>query len=197
VKDRNAPVPQDSNKLRISPESFQQLVQHCNIPSSFVHSLCRHFLPHGRGYHELPSGTSSNGYGHWYLLPVRVQVRCTDKRSGHVASASNSNQMNPFNYLHLPDAEVDIRSSCIAIYSNHDLSNTNSNFVVLNLLDGRWAKVVEEPQVRIAEAIGHSAETGHVLSPYFPHLIYFTSISRWWTNAMSSVNDQLIAYVRK
>jgi hypothetical protein len=135
-------------------------------------------------------------YNYWYFLPVRVQVRCTDKRSGHVASASKSNQMDPFNYLHLPDAEVDIRGSCIAIHASHEILTGHATFNIFNLLDGRWPKVVEEPQIRIAEAVNHSAEAGRTLSPYFVHLVYFTSISRWWTNAMSSVNDQLIAYVR-
>ncbi|KAF2690742.1 hypothetical protein K458DRAFT_482942 [Lentithecium fluviatile CBS 122367] len=102
--------------------------------------------------------------------------------------------MNPFNYLHLPNAEVDIRGSCIGIYSQHNTKTGNSTFVVFSLLDVRWPKVVEEPQVRIAEAIKHSHETGQLKSPYFPHLVYLTSVVRWWTNAMNSVKDQLIAY---
>jgi hypothetical protein len=195
VRDRHATVPRDSNKLRISPASFQDLVQSCRIPPSFVHSLCRHYLPHARGYQEISSTPESTSYGHWYFLPVRVQVLCTDKRSGHAASASSTNQMNPFNYLHLPHAEVDIRGSSIAIYSNHDTKTRNSAFVIFNLLDGRWDKAVEEPRVRISDAIDRSSKSGQPLSPYFPHLIYLTSVSRWWTNAMSSVNNQLISYV--
>jgi hypothetical protein len=105
--------------------------------------------------------------------------------------------MNPFNYLHLPHAEVDIRGSSIAIYSNHDTKSRNSTFVIFNLLDGRWDKAVEEPRVRISDAIDRSSKSGQPLSPYFPHLIYLTSVSRWWTNAMSSVNNQLISYVRE
>jgi hypothetical protein len=105
--------------------------------------------------------------------------------------------MDPFNYLHLPDAEVDIRGSCIAVHSSHDNSTGNSSFVIFNMLDGRWAKVVEEPEVRIAEAIDHATRVECALSPYFPHLVYFTSVSRWWTNAISSINEQLIAYVRE
>lgn len=195
MRNRKTAVPLDSNKLRISAASFQKLVGYCNIPPSFVHSLCRHYLPPGRGFREISSTADSISYDHWYFLPVRVQVRCTDKRCGHTASTSGSNQMNPFNYLHLPDAEVDIRGSCIAIYSKHNTETGNSIFVIFSLLDGRWAKVVEEPQVRVGEAINYSTKTGQLKSPYFPHLVYLTSVSRWWTNAMSSVNDQLISYV--
>jgi len=196
VKDRHVSAPLDANKLRISSESFKRIARFYNLPASFVHTLCRHFLPSGRGYHELTTNNGSDGYGHWYLLPVRVQVRCTDKRKGHVTSASNNNQMDPLNYLHLPDAEVDIRGSCIAVYAGHDLSTGNTTFVIFNLLDGRWAKVVEEPELRLAEAFHRAKKFERTLSPYLPHLVYFTSISRWWTNAISSVNDQLIAYVR-
>ena len=104
--------------------------------------------------------------------------------------------MNPYHYVHLPDMEVDVRGFCIAIYANHDSTTGNSNLVVFNFAQGRWAKVVEEPQKRVAGAIAYSAKNGQKLSPYFLHLVYLTSVSRWWTNVMSSVYDQLIAYVR-
>lgn len=160
-----------------------------------MHALSTHYLPQGHGYYEDFTSTASTSYGHWHIFPVRVQVKCTDKRSGHVSSASNNNQMNPFHYVHLPDVEVDIRGSSIAVYSSHDPAAGNSIFVVFNFLQGRWAKVAEEPQVRIAEAIAHSNNRNQPLSPYFLHLIYLTSISRWWSNIMSSFNDQLIVYV--
>jgi hypothetical protein len=105
--------------------------------------------------------------------------------------------MNPYHYVHLPDMDVDVRGFCIALYTNHDSTTGNSNFVVFNFAQGRWAKVVEEPQKRVAAAIAHSAKNGQKLSPYFLHLVYLTSVSRWWTNVMSSVYDQLIAYVRE
>jgi hypothetical protein len=197
VRDRAAEAPPNANKLRISPASFKQLVQAFDIPASFVDALSTHYLPHGHGHHQISTVPGSDSYGHWYLLPVRVQFACTDQRSGHVASASNSNQMNPYHYVHLPDMEVDVRGFCIAIYANHDSTTGNSNFVVFNFVQGRWAKVVEEPQKRVAGAIAHSANNGQKLSPYFLHLVYLTSVSRWWANVMSSVYDQLIAYVRE
>jgi hypothetical protein len=201
IRDRKTAAPTNSNKLQISATSYQQLVRYCNLPLSFVHALCRHYMPTGRGFREISSTGNAITYDHWYFLPVRVQVLCKKSR-GHTARTPDNDQMNPFNYLHLPNLKVDeegscvdIRGSCIAIYSKHSTLTGHSTFVIFNLLDGRWDKVVEEPRIRISETIALSSKDGQLKSPYFHHLIYLTSTLRWWTNAMNSVNVQLIAYV--
>ncbi|KAF2726635.1 hypothetical protein EJ04DRAFT_582560 [Polyplosphaeria fusca] len=200
IRDRKIAAPTNSNRLQISTSSYQQLVSYCDLPPSFVHALFRHYLPTGRGFREISSINDAITYDHWYFLPVRVQVLCK-KSSGHTVKTPDNNQMNPFNYLHLPDVKVDkkgscvdIRGSCIAIYSKHNTSTGRSTFVIFNLLDGRWDKVVEEPRIRITETIAHANENGQLKSPYFHHLVYLTSTLKWWTNAMNSVNVQLIAY---
>jgi hypothetical protein len=163
-------------------------MKHYHVPPAFVHSLCRHYLPSGRGLRKSVSSKDSRVCDYWYFLPVRVQVKCTDNRIGHVSSTASN--------LHLPDAEVDIRGSSIAIYSSYDTKSENATFMVFSLMDGRWAKVVEEPRVRIEDTIKHFTKIGQARTEQFPHLIYLSSASRWWTNALSSVNEQLISYVR-
>ncbi|KAL8789265.1 MAG: hypothetical protein Q9195_006911 [Heterodermia aff. obscurata] len=102
--------------------------------------------------------------------------------------------MNPFYYLHLADMEVDIRGSQIAIFCRYDSRKRLMIAVVINFMDGRWSKSVLKPQKRIKEGW----ETRHCPSEeqdFFQiHSVYFASALRWWTNALGSVNEQLIAY---
>jgi hypothetical protein len=123
-----------------------------------------------------------------------VQVPCTDEQRSHAASSTGSNQMNPFHYLHLADEKVDIRGSQIAVYLCHDEQEDNSTVIACNFMHGRWPKVVEEPQTRILEAL----ENPNVPNdPMYVHLVFFTTVVRWWNNALHSVNEQLIAYERR
>jgi len=80
--------------------------------------------------------------------------------------------------------------------SSFNISTSSFTYVVFNMMHGGWPKVVQEPQTRIAEAIQHSSSPSTRLGAgCFVHLIYLTSAARWWTNALHSVNEQLIAYV--
>lgn len=104
--------------------------------------------------------------------------------------------MNPFNYLHLPNAEVDIRGSCIAISFSLDVESSSFTNIAFNMMHGGRPKAVEEPQKRITEAIQNWSGSPRQLGRgCFVHLIYPTSAARWWTNTLHSVNEQLIAYV--
>jgi hypothetical protein len=71
--------------------------------------------------------------------------------------------------------------------------------LVFNFMDGRWSHAADEPRKRLHEI--HEwrrdcATTSVKLHPLDAQFIYFTSAMRWWTNALSSVNEQLISYVR-
>lgn len=106
--------------------------------------------------------------------------------------------MNPFYYLHLADVELDIRGSQIAIFCRYDSEGEIITAVVLNFMDGRWSKSVLEPKRRIKEGWemwSCDSKERVEKNPFYVHLVYFTSALRWWTNALGSVNDQLIAYV--
>ncbi|KAL8997690.1 MAG: hypothetical protein Q9169_003097 [Polycauliona sp. 2 TL-2023] len=87
--------------------------------------------------------------------------------------------------------EVDIRGSQIGIHVAHDCQKKATKVISFNFLDGRWAKIVEEPQNRISEALKDPRTPD---DPMFVHLVYLTSIARWWSHALHSVNEQLIAY---
>lgn len=67
--------------------------------------------------------------------------------------------------------------------------------VAINFIDGRWPKTVQEPESRIKDLLGDNADSFLQSNPFFIQLIYLTSATRWWINALNSMNDQLIAYV--
>ena len=188
-------VPKDGAKLRISKAAMEHLISILEIPPDFVFALSRYFLPSGRGFTSNISPSVRNWRDFWYILPVRIQVPCTDTQEGHVKSRAGSNQMNPFHYLHLPNQKVDIRGSQIALSFRYTNGGQATSMLAVNFIDGRWPKVVQEPEKRIKGILSNNAH-GHIgADPFFIHLIYLTSIMRWWPNALNSIHEQLIAYV--
>ena len=103
--------------------------------------------------------------------------------------------MNPLNYLHLAQPAVDVRGSQIAIYFTFDPDTKTSSAVVLNFQDGRWSKVVEEPILRVRESLEQGNRNGCGQDPFIIQAVLLTSALRWWSNVLSSFNDQLISYV--
>lgn len=195
VKNKQDPIPHGSNKLRISKEAFRTLIFRFQICPSFVLAVSQHYLPSSQFSAFLSPPQYANFSEIWYLLPVRIQVKCTDQRRAHATSPTGSNQMNPFHYLHLEDTGVDIRGSRIAIFFRYCKTRKCSKLVAVNFMDGRWSKPVEEPKMRIMESLQFPqllTEDDH----FFPHVIYASSVLRWWINALTSVHDQLIIYVR-
>ena len=67
--------------------------------------------------------------------------------------------------------------------------------VVLNFMDGRWSKSVLEPKTRLKDGWEMLNCTDRPRDPFYLHLVYFSSALRWWTNALGSINDQLIQHV--
>jgi len=195
VKDRDAPLPNDSNKLRISQHAFQRLSLHYSIPPSFTFALSRYYLPTGRGMREYTDSSGATFINIWYLLPIRVQVPSTNNYRDNTAGKESNNAMNPFNTLHLPHPNIEIRGSSIALTLRISKATDSCVCIVLNMMHGGWPKVVEEPQRRITESIRSRREPRERASLHFVHLIYLTSALRWWTNVLHSVNEQLIAYV--
>ena len=188
------PALEDAHKLQISAESLRLLVSRYNIPPSFLFALSRYYLPHGQGFRRYEDHNGKLFWNQWYFLPFRVQVPCTDPQRSHEASTTGRNQMNPFHYLHLPDEKVDIRGSQIAIYLCHDGRSDATTVTAFNFMSGEWRKIIEEPQIRMTEAFEHPSV------PYDPmsiHLVFLTTVVRWWNNALHSVNEQLIAYEQR
>jgi hypothetical protein len=143
------------------------------------------------------SHISDKLFDFWLLLPVRVQVQCPNKKKSHLSSAAGKSQMNPLNYLHLPRSEVDIRGSQIAMYFLFNPDDKVCSTIVFNFQDGRWSRVVEEPILRVKEALQESCKNGSGRDPFYVQAVFLTSALRWWNNALNSFNDQLIAYVCK
>jgi hypothetical protein len=103
--------------------------------------------------------------------------------------------MNPFYYLHLPTPIVDIRGSQIALCFQYNTLERTTTMLAVNFIDGRWPKVVEEPQNRIREVLEASPNLNLIRDPFFIHVVYLSSVLKWWTNALHTLNGQLIAYV--
>jgi len=164
------------------------------VSLAFLLALSRFYLPNGRGFSRYEGPDGKVAWNQWFFLPFRVQVPCTDKKRSHATSTTGSNQMNPFHYLHLPDEEVDIRGSQIAMYVCHDSRTDATTVICFNFMDGRWLGIIEEPQIRMSEALKHPNVPP---DPISMHLVCFTTVMRWWNHALHSVNEQLIAYEKR
>jgi hypothetical protein len=136
-----------------------------------------------------------DSYEFWYILPVRVQVECTDSIHKHVNTTAGRNQMDPFHYLHLDNEKLDIRGSQIGILFQYDYLKRTATTLSVSFQDGRWSKVVEEPRRRIRETLERFGTAECEEDPFFVHVVYMTSVVRWWRNALDSFNNQLIAHV--
>ncbi|KAH6696453.1 hypothetical protein BKA61DRAFT_637246 [Leptodontidium sp. MPI-SDFR-AT-0119] len=140
-------------------------ISRLNISPAFVFALARYYLPSGQGFRSIETG-GEPVIEFWYFLPLRMQVRCTD-------------QMNPFNYLHLPDRQADIRGHYIALYARYNKRLCSATLLVFDFIDGRWSKSAREPYHRI------------------PLTAIQNSAMRWWGVFLDSLNDQLIKYERR
>ena len=103
--------------------------------------------------------------------------------------------MSPFHYLHLPDQKVDIRGSQVALSFHYTDGGLATAMLAVSFVDGRWPKIVQEPEKCIKGTLSKKGQSPVDTDPFFIHLVYFTSITRWWTNALNSIHEQLIAYV--
>ncbi|KAH0536480.1 hypothetical protein FGG08_006661 [Glutinoglossum americanum] len=198
VRSSKIPIPEDARKLRISPTAFRSLISRFEIPAAFTAALCRHYQTCGTGFRDLSGlGTPNSTWDHWCLLPVRVQVPCKDDARVHTKSTAGNNQMDPFHYIHLSDARVDIRGSHIGLLVRCDSSAGQTTAIIVNFQDGRWSQIVEEPIGRIKEAIKSRGDTDAKVEPFFVHLIYLSTVVRWWNNVLLSFNHQLIAHEKR
>jgi hypothetical protein len=195
VRNKSSHVPKDAAKLRITSEALRALMRKQNVSPSFASALAQYFQPPRRAMRHVAHSPSKASYSLWYFLPTRIQVDCTDQQQSHAKSTGGSNQLDPFHYLHLPDMLVDIRGSRIGIHARHCAEKGSTGSVVVNMLDGRWSKIVEEPYTRIKESIEAANSALSMPSPIASHLVLLTSVSRWYINALTSTNKQLVAYV--
>ncbi|RNJ61248.1 hypothetical protein D7B24_000102 [Verticillium nonalfalfae] len=196
------PVPDDANKLQISASSLESLTKHLKLPAAFIFALTRYYLPNGRGSRQIKIGDKTC-HDTWYFLPVRVQVEAVGANPTANPPATtdddDASQMNPFYKLHLPDVQRDIHRSCVGIFSRVDLDSQRFTFVAFDFMHGRWPKVALEPRERIGDVLKRHAQSSDASfgREHCVHLVYLTSATRWWTNSLSSVNEQLIAYERR
>jgi hypothetical protein len=188
-------IPHDPKKLRISAPALRILMSHIDPPLSFISSFCRYYQPPGKGFRRNYRLGLSESFDVWYILPLRVQVECTNSIAKHSKSAAGSNQMDPFNYLHLENEKLDIRGSQIGILFKYNFATCSTTTVSMSLQDGRWSRVVKEPQRRIEETIERLGYAECEEDPFFVHVVVMTSALRWWRNALDSFNNQLIAHV--
>ena len=192
----NHPTPIDAAKLRASPLALDSLAAHFSIAPAFIYAVSRYRLPTGKGQRFWVNEQNACQHDFWYSIPVRLKVKCTADRLRHDESTAGSNQTDPFYYLHLANHDIDIRGGRIFLYFSYKTANRSTSVIAVNMLDGRWAKTVEEPQKRIRDMLKSTSKQESSGDPCFIHLIYFTSALKWWTNALESIDAQLISYVR-
>uniref|UniRef100_A0A8H7NEL6 Uncharacterized protein n=1 Tax=Bionectria ochroleuca TaxID=29856 RepID=A0A8H7NEL6_BIOOC len=173
---------------------------HTTYPSLGLH-LCAFspLSPNGRGFRQLKiDNDASQVFDCWYFIPVRVQM---EPQAGVAEDERGAGQMNPFHKLHLPNARRNIFRSCIGVFTRVDPASKKVTVVTFDFMHGRWCKVAQEPQTRIAEVMKHQKSTDETSTRHcngaFVHLVYISSAVRWWTNSLNSVNEQLIAYEMK
>ncbi|KEZ44077.1 hypothetical protein SAPIO_CDS3828 [Scedosporium apiospermum] len=135
----------DRRRLHITPASFRALMSTYHVPVSLMAALSRPYMVCGTGFRKLSDGVSD----HWCHLPVRVVVKCLVDAKEHTKSTAGSNQMDPFHYIHISGAKADIRGSHIGLYVRRDLKAKRMSVIVVNLLDGRFKDLIEEPLVRM------------------------------------------------
>lgn len=191
-------VPEDANKLRISGPCLEALATKLSIPSAFIFAISRHYLPNGRGTRKLQLH-GSTVFDSWYLLPVRVQVKSGISPRAVSGNDKGPNQMDPFNKIHLPDIDIDVHRSCIGVFCRTEPRSGRAIHVAVDFMHGgRGPKVALEPKERIEAVLRQKSSANKTLGlGSFTHLVYLSSAARWWTNALHSINKQLIVYESK
>ena len=122
-------------------------------------------------------------------------MQCSDGKGSHTSTAAGKSQMSPLNYLHLAQPAVDVRGSQIAIYFTFDPNTKSSSTVKFNFQDSRWSKVVEGPILRVREGLEQGNRNGCGQYTFIIQAVLLTIALRWWSNVLSSFNDQLILHV--
>ncbi|KAH7305322.1 hypothetical protein B0I35DRAFT_484072 [Stachybotrys elegans] len=163
------------------------------VPVAFVASLSRPYQVCGTGFRW----TSSTSWDYWCLIPVRTLITCHVMTEEHAKSRAGSNQMDPFHYIHLSGMEVDVRGSHIGLFTSHDNSSGATSLVVINLLDNRLHRLIEEPLKRVRSAIVRRSDSKEPMNPWFAHLIFLSSALRWWNNVLFCFNQQLVKHEKK
>jgi hypothetical protein len=137
-------IPNDAQRLRVPKANFLLLLSRVQVPPAFITAFCQYYQACGTGYKMDTVNMKKTSSGYWSLLPIRVQVDCSDPMNGRKDSPSGNDQMNPFHYLHLPDIGIDVRGAYVTLFIRNESSTSCITVLVINFMDGRWSDVVEE-----------------------------------------------------
>ncbi|KAJ4117534.1 hypothetical protein NW768_010897 [Fusarium equiseti] len=103
-------------QLRISPRALRHLTSTYHIPLSFISAISRPFEICGTVFRR----QSYHVWDYWCQIPVRISTTCKLSANEHAKSTAGSNQMDPFNYLHLDGVGRDVRPSTIGLHVQRD-----------------------------------------------------------------------------
>jgi hypothetical protein len=181
----------ERGRLQLSKQSFRLLLSTFDVPVAFVTALARPYMVCGTGFRRISPQT----WDHWCLIPVRTVASCRAKTKDHTNSTAGSNQLDPFNYIHLSGAKADIRGSYIGLFIRRNIRAGRTTIISFNLLDYRLQDLIEEPLSRVRDTTRRSSGTGLAISPRFIHLIYLSSALRWWNNVLLCFNQELVMHV--
>ncbi|KAH6890269.1 hypothetical protein B0T10DRAFT_314938 [Thelonectria olida] len=180
-------------KLQISSQTFRLLLSSLNVPVAFVTALARPYMVCGAGFRR----TSKQGWDHWCLIPVRMIVPCRVQAKDHTKSTAGSNQLDPFHYIHLSGAKADIRGSYIGLFTQYAPHQGGTTVACFSLLDHRLRDIIEEPLSRVRGAVRRWSGMGLTINPHFIHLVYLSSVLRWWNNVLLCFNQELVMHEKQ
>ncbi|KAI1070940.1 hypothetical protein LB507_010922 [Fusarium sp. FIESC RH6] len=180
-------------QLRISPRALRHLISTYKIPLSFISAISRPFEICGTVFRR----QSPHNWDYWCQIPVRIASTCKLSANEHAKSTAGSNQMDPFNYLHLGGEGRDIRPSTIGLHVQRDNETGRLRVVCFSLLEPR-SRAKGEPCLRqLEESLRRRSKEDLQQSPCFVLLLFIAHALRWWNSTLLYFNSELIRHEKK
>lgn len=178
-------------QLRISPRALRHLTSTYEVPLSFISAISRPFEICGTVFRR----QSPHVWDYWCQIPVRISSTCKLSANEHAKSTAGSNQMDPFNYLHLDGVERNVRPSTIGLHVQRDHETGRLRVVCFSLLEPR-SRAKGEPCLRqLEESLRRRSKEDLQKSPCFVLLLFIAHALRWWNSTLLYFNSELIRHV--
>ncbi|KAH7174301.1 uncharacterized protein B0J16DRAFT_323763 [Fusarium flagelliforme] len=185
--------PKQYMQLRISPRALRHLTSTYKTPLAFISAISRPFEVCGTVFR----GQSNHAWDYWCQIPVRIASTCKLSVSEHAKSTAGSNQMDPFNYLHLDGVGRDVRPSTIGLHIQRDNVTGLLRVVCFSLLEPRSRSKVEPCLRQLEESLRRRSREDLQKSPCFVLLLFIAHALRWWNSTLLYFNSELIRHEKK
>jgi hypothetical protein len=172
---------------------METLINKLRLPVSFVSAVCQNYQPCRTGFRHIGEQNGIPSWDFWALIPFRVRVPCkrVDSESIHISSAG-TNQMNPYNYVHLKDVGEDVRGSHVAIHVRHNGPAKSTTVLAITFLDERFQFLLDIPLKRLTASVEAKDSDFKTDDGLFTILTYLDVIVEWWNDVFYCFNEQLV-----